>query len=123
VARIFLPGTLLFGWLSTGRSFYVAIVNRTYTHEIQNTNSVTHCLIYTFETEINLLEFNPAYPKEPKSLGERIRKARMDKGLLIRQLAAQIGVTEDTVINWEIRDIKPVGRNLVGVKEFLKNSC
>ena len=88
-------------------------------HEIQNTNSVSHCLIYTFETEINLLDFNPAYPKEPKSLGENIRKARMDKGLLIRELASQIGVTEDTVINWEVRDIKPEGRNLEKIREFL----
>jgi len=43
----------------------------------------------------------------------------MDRGLLIRELAFQIGVTEDTVINWEIRDIKPEGRNLEKVIEFL----
>jgi len=43
----------------------------------------------------------------------------MDKGLLIRELASQLGVTEDTVINWEIRDIKPVGRNLERVREIL----
>jgi DNA-binding transcriptional regulator YiaG len=105
--------------LSSGKSFYVAIVYRTDIHEIQNTNSVSHCLIYTFETEINLLDFNPAYPKEPKSLGERIRKARMDKGFLIRELASQLGVAEDTVINWEVRGIKPEGRNLEKVREFL----
>ena len=86
---------------------------------IQNTNSVTPCLTYTFETEVSLLEFNSRYPKEPKSLGERIRKARMDKGLLIRELAAQIGVTEDTVINWEVRGINPVGRNMERVREFI----
>lgn len=44
----------------------------------------------------------------------------MDKGLLQRELAQLIGVTEDTVINWEIRDIKPVGRNLEKVREFLE---
>ncbi|MDI6605615.1 MAG: hypothetical protein QME65_00485 [Candidatus Omnitrophota bacterium] len=43
----------------------------------------------------------------------------MDKGLLIRELAAQIGVTEDTVINWEVRGIKPMGRNMDRVREFL----
>ena len=62
-------------------------------------------------------------PQNPKNLGEKIRKARMDKGLLIRELASQIGVTEDTVINWEFRGRKPVGRNLEKVEEFLKNSC
>ena len=43
----------------------------------------------------------------------------MDKGLLIKELAEIIGVTEDTVINWKIRDIKPEGRNMEKVKEFI----
>ncbi len=43
----------------------------------------------------------------------------MDKGLLIRELASQLGVIEDTVINWEVRDIKPEGRNLEKIREFL----
>jgi DNA-binding transcriptional regulator YiaG len=46
----------------------------------------------------------------------------MEKGLMIKELAAQLSVTADTVINWEIRDIKPEGRNLEKVKEFL-GSC
>jgi len=77
-------------------------------------------LVYTLEIEVNMLDFNPKYPKNPQNLGEKIRKARMDKGLLIRELAAQIGVTEDTVINWEVRGIKPVGRNFEAVKRFLE---
>jgi len=39
---------------------------------------------------------------------------------MIKELAAQIGVTEDMVINWEIRDIQPEGRNLERVREFLE---
>ncbi len=31
----------------------------------------------------------------------------MGKNMLIREFAEQIGVTEDTVINWEIRGMKP----------------
>jgi DNA-binding transcriptional regulator YiaG len=30
----------------------------------------------------------------------------MDAGLQIKELAAMVGVTEDTVINWELRGIK-----------------
>lgn len=45
----------------------------------------------------------------------------MDKGLLIRELAAQLGVTEDTVINWEIRDVTPIGKSMERVGEFLSN--
>lgn len=44
----------------------------------------------------------------------------MDRGLLQRELAEQIGVTEDTVINWEVRGIKPVGMNLEKIKVFLE---
>jgi DNA-binding transcriptional regulator YiaG len=44
----------------------------------------------------------------------------MDKGLMIKELAEQVGVTEDAVINWEIRDIKPVGKNMERVQEFLE---
>jgi len=69
-----------------------------------------------------LNEFDPKYPQNPQNLGEKIRKARMDKGLLIRELASELGVTDDTVINWEVRDIKPVGRNMERVREFLRNS-
>jgi hypothetical protein len=36
----------------------------------------------------------------------------MDKGLMIRELAAPLGVTEDTVINWEVRGRMPETRNL-----------
>ncbi|MBL7131138.1 MAG: helix-turn-helix transcriptional regulator [Candidatus Omnitrophica bacterium] len=31
----------------------------------------------------------------------------MDKGLEIKELAELIGVTPDSVINWEIRGVKP----------------
>lgn len=44
----------------------------------------------------------------------------MDKGLMIKELAEIIGVTEDTVINWEIRGIKPVGSNMARAKAFLE---
>jgi DNA-binding transcriptional regulator YiaG len=76
-------------------------------------------LVYTLEIEVNLLDFNPKYPKNPQNLGQKIRKARMDKGLLIRELAAHLGVSEDTVINWEIRGIKLEGRNMERLKEFI----
>jgi DNA-binding transcriptional regulator YiaG len=34
----------------------------------------------------------------------------MDAGLQVKELAALVGVTADTVINWEIRGMKPRGR-------------
>jgi ribosome-binding protein aMBF1 (putative translation factor) len=35
-----------------------------------------------------MLDFNPDYPSNPKTQGQRIRKARMNKGLQIKELAS-----------------------------------
>jgi DNA-binding XRE family transcriptional regulator len=43
----------------------------------------------------------PGYPVELRSIGDHIRKRRLDLGLLQIEVAAQIGVTENTVLNWE----------------------
>ncbi len=51
--------------------------------------------------------FNEDYPVDPKTFGERLGKAKMDSGLLIKDMADLVGVTEDTVINWEIRGRRP----------------
>ncbi len=44
----------------------------------------------------------------------------MDKGLMIKGLAEQIGVTEDTVINWEIRGMMPHGESFEKVMQFVE---
>ena len=51
--------------------------------------------------------FRRDYPENPKTFGEHLRKARIDAGLLIKDLAKKLGVTEDTVINWELRGMMP----------------
>jgi len=105
----------------SGRLFSGQYSIRRDIHDVHNDNICP--LVYTLEIEINLLDFNPKYPKNPQNLGEKIRKARMDKGLMIKELASQLGVTEDTIINWEIRGIKPVGRNIEAIKRFLEASA
>ena len=77
-------------------------------------------LIYTFEIEINLLDFNPKYPKRPKNFGERLRKKRMDLGLTMKEVAQRAQVTETTVYNWEVRNIKPYRRIEEKLKTILK---
>jgi DNA-binding transcriptional regulator YiaG len=76
-------------------------------------------LIYTLGIEVNLLDFDPNYPKNHQDLGQQIRKTRMEKGLMIKELAEQIGVTEDAVINWEIRGVRPEARNLDRLRKYL----
>jgi DNA-binding transcriptional regulator YiaG len=36
----------------------------------------------------------------------------MDAGLQVKELAEILGVTPDTVINWELRGIKPRGKKI-----------
>ncbi|MCI0624160.1 MAG: helix-turn-helix domain-containing protein [Acidobacteria bacterium] len=58
------------------------------------------------------------YPLKPVSLGDHLRKRRLDLGLLQAQVAEKIGVTESTVWNWE-HGRKPVRRYQVKLIEFL----
>ena len=104
--------------VSMRRPFLGVSKNHRGIHAVHNDN--LSGLVYTLEISLNLNELDPDYPKNPKTLGERIRKARMDKGLLIRELASHLGVSEDTVINWEIRDMRPKKGAMERVKRFLE---
>jgi len=53
---------------------------------------------------MNPLDYDPAYPRDPKTLAKHIRK---DKGLTIRELAEEIGIHKFTLYNWEIRGKVP----------------
>ena len=104
----------------TGRGHAVCNVCRTNSPAVQNTNLVTSCPIYTFEFEVNLLELNPAYPRNPKTLGECIRKARMDRGLTIKQAASLIGVNINVIAGWELKNVQPTGPSLERIREVLE---
>jgi transcriptional regulator with XRE-family HTH domain len=54
-------------------------------------------------------DFSISYAREPKTLGEHLRKQRLYRGLRQRDLAQIIGVREETVARWE----KDRGRPLV----------
>jgi len=43
----------------------------------------------------------------------------MDKGLQIKELAQALNVSPDSVINWELRDIKPRYRHIAMLKRIL----
>jgi len=44
----------------------------------------------------------------------------MDLGLQIKELARLVHVTSDTIINWELRNVKPGAKNLRILKKFLE---
>ena len=77
-------------------------------------------MIYTLEVEVNLLDFDSKYPKEPKSLGEKLRKARMDKKMTLKEVAALLGVSDTSVLNWEIRGKMPEEGKIKIVQEFIE---
>ena len=91
----------------------------------QNLNHSEFSLLnrsYGFNIPIPKYIFNADYPIDPKTFGEKLRKARMDAGLLIKEFAALIGVTDDTVINWEVRGMKPWRRDIrKKVNQFIDN--
>ncbi len=41
------------------------------------------------------------YPRVPKTIGEHLRKRRMDLNLLQKDIAKVFGVVEETITNWE----------------------
>lgn len=44
---------------------------------------------------------DPAYPKELRTLGDHLRRRRLELGLLQREVAIRLGVSEASVWNWE----------------------
>jgi len=59
------------------------------------------------------------YPKKPKSLGEQIRKKRMDQKMPQKELGKIIGVSECTIFNWENNRSQPTIKYLPKIYKFL----
>jgi transcriptional regulator with XRE-family HTH domain len=60
-----------------------------------------------------------AYPKELNSLGDHLRKRRLDKGLLQREVAERLGADLKTIASWERQRTEPSFRHLPAVLAFL----
>jgi len=53
------------------------------------------------------------------TLGDHLRKRRLDLGLLQREVAEDLGVTESTIWNWEANYSYPQLRFIPGIIDFL----
>ena len=60
------------------------------------------------------------YPVTPQTLGQHIRKRRLDVALLQRELARKLGTDDQTIRNWEADRTKPTHRHMPQVIEFLR---
>ena len=77
-------------------------------------------LTYGIPEFVNLhLLANPTYPRNPKTFGQELRKKRMDLGLQTKELARLVRVTSDTIMNWELSNVKPTCKNLTIIKRLL----
>jgi hypothetical protein len=61
----------------------------------------------------------PGHPEDPKTLGEHLRRARLDRGLLQRQVAEAIGCHHASLHNWKRGRREPEPRFLPGILRFL----
>jgi transcriptional regulator with XRE-family HTH domain len=62
---------------------------------------------------------NPAYPVELKTLGDHLRKTRLDRGLLQRDVASLLQVDKDTVTAWEMNQHQPTAKFSKSIISFL----
>ena len=60
-----------------------------------------------------------AYPKELRTLGDHIRKQRLDQGLFQKQVAERMGTSEDTIYRWERNESKPQIQFIPAIINFL----
>jgi transcriptional regulator with XRE-family HTH domain len=59
------------------------------------------------------------YPKELNTLGDHLKKKRLDLGLLRKEAAQIIGVNPTTIRNWEINRFAPKIRYIPRIIDFL----
>ncbi|MDP9098781.1 MAG: helix-turn-helix transcriptional regulator [Verrucomicrobiota bacterium] len=60
-----------------------------------------------------------AYPRTVKTLGDAIRKRRLDLGLRQEDVAKIIGCDKTSVLNWEKGHTSPGTSKISGVRRFL----
>lgn len=60
------------------------------------------------------------YPEAPRTLGEHLKRRRLDLGLRQRDVAAELGVTAQTVRNWESGKHQPPVRAIPGIHAVLR---
>jgi transcriptional regulator with XRE-family HTH domain len=60
-----------------------------------------------------------AYPTELKTIGDHIRKRRLDLGLLQREVAERVRSDVMTILNWEKNRTKPKARHMPAIRAFL----
>jgi transcriptional regulator with XRE-family HTH domain len=61
----------------------------------------------------------PGYPHNSKTLGEHLRRVRLDRDLWQREVAREIGCSKASLLNWERGRAEPELRFLPAILAFL----
>lgn len=59
------------------------------------------------------------YPKELRTVGDHLKKGRLDLGLFQKDVASRLGVNESTILNWENNACAPAIRFIPRIVGFL----
>ena len=59
------------------------------------------------------------FPKELKTIGDHIRQARLERNLLIKDVAALVGVSPWSLHEWEHNHLEPYARKYPRILAFL----
>jgi DNA-binding transcriptional regulator YiaG len=62
---------------------------------------------------------NPAYPVELNTLGDHLRKVRLDRGLSQPDVARVLKVSTDMVTCWELNRNQPTAKFAKAIIDFL----
>ncbi|MCB9284582.1 MAG: helix-turn-helix transcriptional regulator [Lewinellaceae bacterium] len=62
---------------------------------------------------------NPAYPAELNTLGDHLRKTRLDRGLSQPEVARILKVATDTITGWELNRNQPSLKHTKAITDFL----
>ena len=61
----------------------------------------------------------PGFSADPKTLGEHLRRVRLDRGLWQKHVAREIGCSKASLLNWEKGRAEPELRFLPAILRFL----
>ncbi len=61
----------------------------------------------------------PPGPRELRTIGDHLRRRRLQLGLRQADLATRLGVAHESVRNWETGQRTPTGRSLGPIRDFL----
>jgi len=78
--------------------------------------------IYHLTVEIPKEIIIDDYPEKIETLGDLLRKTRLDQGLEIKELQKIIGAFEGSIVNWECQGTQPKIKYLRPIIEFIDSN-